>query len=161
MTFIKINCPINRYTSKYPLNRTAIVYLQFSKLLNQPLYQQISVDVENKSVFLNKKQCSHIYIVILHVYLAYGLIYSLQKNILYGFDSRTIYQERELYQKGRETSMPIVTKKYRSWLKSAANMKLSSNASVLRITYEGITNFQSFMDFDRDSIESLSKACSK
>ena len=40
-------------------------------------------------------------------------------------------------------------------------MKLSSNASVLRITYEGITNFQSFMDFDRDSIESLSKACSK
>ena len=40
-------------------------------------------------------------------------------------------------------------------------MKLSSDASVLRITYEGLTNFQSFMDFDRDSIVSLSKACSK
>ena len=40
-------------------------------------------------------------------------------------------------------------------------MKLSSNASVLRITYEGITNFQSFMDFDRDSIISLSKVYRK
>ena len=40
-------------------------------------------------------------------------------------------------------------------------MKLSSDASMLRITYEGITKFQSFMYFDRDSIESLSKACSK
>ena len=40
-------------------------------------------------------------------------------------------------------------------------MKLSSNALVLRITYEGLTNLQSFMDFDRDSIKSLSKACSK
>ena len=40
-------------------------------------------------------------------------------------------------------------------------MKLSSNASVPRITYEGITKFQSFVDFDRDSIESISKAYSK
>ena len=58
--------------------------------------------------------------------------------------------------------MPIVTNnQYCLWLKSAANMKLSSYASVLRITYEGLTNFQSFMDFNRDSIESLSKDCSK
>lgn len=40
-------------------------------------------------------------------------------------------------------------------------MKLSSDSSVLRITYEGLTNFTSFLDFDRDSIESLSKACSR
>ena len=40
-------------------------------------------------------------------------------------------------------------------------MKLSSNASLLRITHEGLKNFQSFIDFDRDSIKSLSKYCSK
>ena len=40
-------------------------------------------------------------------------------------------------------------------------MKLSSDASVLRITYEALANFQSFMDFDWDIIESLSKSCSK
>ena len=39
-------------------------------------------------------------------------------------------------------------------------MKLSSDASVLRIIYEGLMNFQSFMEFDHDSIESLSKSCS-
>ena len=37
-------------------------------------------------------------------------------------------------------------------------MKLSSDVSVLSITYEGLTNFQSFMGFDRDSIESIYKA---
>ena len=47
------------------------------------------------------------------------------------------------------------------WLKSAVNMKLSNDASVLRINYAGLTNFQSFVDFDRDSIEYLSKSCSK
>ena len=54
--------------------------------------------------------------------------------------------------------MPIVTNnQFHLWLKSAVNMKLSYDASVLRITYEGLTNFRSFMDFYRDSIESLSK----
>ena len=37
-------------------------------------------------------------------------------------------------------------------------MKLSSDVSVLSITYEGLTNFQSLMGFDRDSIESIYKA---
>ena len=49
------------------------------------------------------------YIVILHVYLPCVLIYSLRQKTLYGFDNPTIYQERELYRKGREKSMPIVT----------------------------------------------------
>ena len=40
-------------------------------------------------------------------------------------------------------------------------MKLSSYAYVLRITYEGLTNLQSFMDFNHDSIKSLSKSCIK
>ena len=58
--------------------------------------------------------------------------------------------------------MPIATNnQYRSCTKSAVNMKLSSNASVMRITYEVLTNFQSFMDFDHNSIKSLSKACRK
>ena len=58
--------------------------------------------------------------------------------------------------------MTILTNnQYRSWLKSAENMKLSSNASVMIITYEVLTKFQLFMDLDRNSIKSLSKACSK
>ena len=40
-------------------------------------------------------------------------------------------------------------------------MKLSSYASVLRITYEGLKKFDFFTDFDRESIESLGKAYSK
>ena len=51
--------------------------------------------------------------------------------------------------------MPIVKdKQYRFWLKSAANMKLSSHASVMRITYE-------VLDFNFNIIESLLKYCSK
>ena len=46
-------------------------------------------------------------------------------------------------------------------MRSAVNMKPSSDASVLRITYEGLTKFESFMYFDRNSIESLSKAWTK
>ena len=102
------------------------------------------------------------YIAILYVYLTCVFISSLRQKTPYVFDSLIIYQERGLYRKGRETSMPIVTnKQYCSFLKIAANIKLSSDASVPRITYEGLTNFQSFMDFYRYSIESLSKDCSK
>ena len=58
--------------------------------------------------------------------------------------------------------MPIgMNNQYRVWLKSSANMKLSYDASVLNITYEGLTKFQSFVEFDRNSIESLSKSFSK
>ena len=58
--------------------------------------------------------------------------------------------------------MPPVTKaQFRGWLKSAVNMKLSSYASVLCITYEGLKKFDSFTDFDRESIESLGKSYSK
>ncbi len=54
---------------------------------------------------------------------------------------------------------PTVTNAFRSWLKSNPNMKLSSDAAVNRITYEGITNFESLLDFDDKSIESLSTIC--
>ena len=43
----------------------------------------------------------------------------------------------------------------------AANMELYSDTSMLRITYEGLTNYQYLINFDRDSIKSISKACSK
>jgi hypothetical protein len=57
--------------------------------------------------------------------------------------------------------MPYSTAAFRNWLKGGTNMKLSSNSAVTRITYEGITDFRSFLDFDRESIESLAKSCSK
>ena len=58
--------------------------------------------------------------------------------------------------------MPVtVTAAFKSWLKANTNMKLASDAAVLRITHEGVTDFASLVDFDRESIEALSKACSK
>jgi hypothetical protein len=56
---------------------------------------------------------------------------------------------------------PAVTVAFKAWLKANVNMKLASDAAVLRMTYEGVTDFASLLDFDRDSIEALSKACSK
>lgn len=38
-------------------------------------------------------------------------------------------------------------------------MKLSSDASVLRVTHEGITNYDSLRDFDKESLLNLPKVC--
>ena len=56
---------------------------------------------------------------------------------------------------------PTTTNSFKAWLKQSTNMKLSSDAAVTRILYEGVTDFPSLLDFDRESIEALSKACSK
>ena len=48
---------------------------------------------------------------------------------------------------------------FRTWLKSAPNMKLSSDASVVRVTHEGITNYDSLKDFDKATIKNLPKVC--
>ena len=56
---------------------------------------------------------------------------------------------------------PTVTNAFKSWLKSNVNIKLASDAAVLRMTCEGVTDYASLNDFDRESIEALSKACSK
>ena len=56
---------------------------------------------------------------------------------------------------------PTVTAGFKSWLKSNVNIKLASNAAVLRLTHEGVTDFGTLLDFDRDNIEALSKPCSK
>ena len=56
---------------------------------------------------------------------------------------------------------PLSNAQFRGWIKAAVNMKLLSDDSVRRITYDGLTKFDAFTYFDRESIESLGKACSK
>ena len=41
---------------------------------------------------------------------------------------------------------------FRSWLNASTNMKLSLDASVLRVTHEGITSYDTLVDFDKASI---------
>ena len=54
---------------------------------------------------------------------------------------------------------PTVTSSFKQYLKSANNIKLSSDAAVNRIIYEGLTNYDSLTDFDKNSIESLTSTC--
>ena len=56
--------------------------------------------------------------------------------------------------------MVTTSPQFRAWLKQATNMKLSSDASVARITHEGITDLESLRDFDKATITSLQRACS-
>ena len=44
-------------------------------------------------------------------------------------------------------------------VKSSNNIKLSLDASVLRVTYECVDNFASISDFDKKIIENLSSLC--
>ena len=55
--------------------------------------------------------------------------------------------------------MVATTAAFRTWLKSVPNMKLSSDASVARVTHEGITNYDSLKDFDNAAIKNLPKVC--
>ena len=55
--------------------------------------------------------------------------------------------------------MAVPTADFKNWLKTSDNMKLSSNAAVLRLTKEGITNFESLTDFDKKSMERLPATC--
>ena len=54
---------------------------------------------------------------------------------------------------------PVATAAFRVWLKESNNIKLSSDSAVTRVTYEGITNFDSLTDFDKSSIEYLPRTC--
>ena len=56
-------------------------------------------------------------------------------------------------------TMAVPTAAFKNWLKTSGNMKLSSNAAVLRLTKEGITNFESLTDFDKKSMERLPATC--
>ena len=55
--------------------------------------------------------------------------------------------------------MVVVSAGFRSWLKASTNMKLSSDASVVRVTHEGITDFRSLVDFDKEALQNLPKVC--
>ena len=55
--------------------------------------------------------------------------------------------------------MVVVSAGFRSWLKSSTNMKLSSDASVVRVTHEGITDFRSLVDFDKETMQNLPRVC--
>ena len=46
-----------------------------------------------------------------------------------------------------------------SWLKASTNMKLISDASVLRVTHEGITSYDTLVDFDKSAIKNLPRVC--
>ena len=54
---------------------------------------------------------------------------------------------------------PVVSTNFKAWLKSSSNIKLSSDAAVTRLTYEGITKFSSLVNFDKKSIEALPAIC--
>ena len=48
---------------------------------------------------------------------------------------------------------------FRSWIKASTNMKLRSDASVLRVTHEGITLYDTLVDFDKAAIKNLPRVC--
>jgi hypothetical protein len=54
---------------------------------------------------------------------------------------------------------PNATNAFRTWLKANTGMKLAYDSSVTRILYEGITNYDSLLDFDTKSIQSLPAVC--
>ena len=48
---------------------------------------------------------------------------------------------------------------FRTWLKASTNMKLSSDASVLRVTHGGITSYDTLVDFEKAVIKNLPRVC--
>ena len=56
---------------------------------------------------------------------------------------------------------PTIIGNFKSCLKFNLNIELSSDAAVTRITYEGITNYDSFVEFDKKSIASLPSTCNE
>ena len=56
---------------------------------------------------------------------------------------------------------PALAGGFANWLKTNPNMKLLSDASVTRVSCEGITNLDSLRDFDHKSIKKLPDACSR
>ena len=48
---------------------------------------------------------------------------------------------------------------FRYWLNASTNMKLSSDALVLRVTHEGITSYDTLVDFNKVDIKNLPRVC--
>ena len=54
---------------------------------------------------------------------------------------------------------PVSNAQFRLYLKASTNMKLTSEAAVNRVLYEGITNWVSLADFDESSMKAMAKNC--
>ena len=54
---------------------------------------------------------------------------------------------------------PATTPAFSNWLKSNPNMKLSSDAAVRHILYEGVTAFTNLLEFDYKAIQALPAIC--
>ena len=48
-----------------------------------------------------------------------------------------------------------------SWLKSSTNMKLISDASVRRVTHEGITSYDTLVELYKAATKNLPRVCNK
>ena len=56
--------------------------------------------------------------------------------------------------------MPVTTTEaFKEFLKSPQYVKLNTNQAVNRVLCEGITDFDSLCDFDKDTLKSLNKKC--
>ena len=55
--------------------------------------------------------------------------------------------------------MVTTSETFRSWFKASTNMKLSSDASVLRVSHEGITSYDTLVDFDKAAIKNIPRVC--
>ena len=50
---------------------------------------------------------------------------------------------------------------FRQWLRQGTNMKLLTNANANRVIAEGLSDLNALLDFDKDSLEALPKACAR
>ena len=55
--------------------------------------------------------------------------------------------------------MVVGTAEFKAWLKGGNQMKLSSDAAVVRVLHEGLTSYDSLADFDTATIQALPKVC--
>jgi hypothetical protein len=53
----------------------------------------------------------------------------------------------------------VVSASFKQWLKANTGMKLTQDSAINRIIYEGLTNYESLLDFDKKSIQSLPTVC--
>ena len=97
-------------------------------------------------------------IQLLSVCLNRNLLISIQIfNILN--NSQISYSYISASNTTKDKMPPVVSVSFKQYLRSANSIKLSSDAAVTRIIYEGLTNFESLQDFDKKSIESLTSTC--
>ena len=56
---------------------------------------------------------------------------------------------------------PATNAAFRTWIKSLNTIKLRSDAAVVHIAYEVITNFASLTDVDKKIVESRTTTCNE